>query len=420
MPLILHAADIHLDSPLRGLERYPGAPLGALRGATRRALETMVDRALERKADLVVIAGDLYDGDGDDYATALFLNSQMDRLHQAKIPVCVIRGNHDAVSVLTRYLHCPPNVHILSADHAGTQFFEEIGVAVHGQSFASRAVTSNLAASYPKAVPGLFNLGVLHTSMDGRDGHEPYAPCSLDDLKGRGYQYWALGHVHTPEVLCKDPLVVMPGNLQGRHARECGERGCVWVHVTPGREPIHESETLNVVRWETVTVNVTGVGGLEEVLDLADKALAVTVEQAGAELLAARIHLKGTTTAHGRLVSSQDRLTAELRRAAGLIRGRPVWVEKVKLQTQAPSKPFLEDGPLGTLSEVISELRSRPEEFSSLVNQAIEDLRKKLPHELSEGDLGPQPGDPAWLSSLLDRAEARLEAGLLNAGEEVL
>ncbi len=417
MPNILHAADIHLDSPLRGLEQYQGAPLDALRGGTRRALEQMVDQALERPADLVVIAGDLYDGDGDDYGTALFLNSQMDRLHQANIPVCVIRGNHDAVSQLTRYLHCPPNVHILTADQPQTKFFDEIGVAVHGQSFASRAVTKNLAIAYPKAVPGLFNLGILHTSVQGREGHEDYAPCSVAELVARGYDYWALGHVHKPEDFCEDPLVVMPGNLQGRHVRECGPRGFVWIETALGAKPKLIKSYLDVVRWEIVKVDATGASGLEEVLDRAERALAGTAETAGAALLAARVEIFGLTSAHGKLVSGRERLTAEIRRLAGMVPGYPVWVEKVKLGTREPRRQSFEEGPLGTLSQVVADLRAQPAELATLVSQAIDDMRKKLPHELSEGDFGPQPEDEAWLSAVLDRAQARLEAGLLDAEE---
>jgi len=418
MPIILHAADLHLDSPLRGLERYDGAPVDALRGGTRRALEKMVDQALERRADLLVIAGDLYDGDGDDYGTALFLNGQMDRLHQAKVPVCVIRGNHDAASQLTRYLKCPPNVHIFSSDQPETKFFPDLGVAVHGQSFANRAVTANLAAAYPAAVPGLFNLGVLHTAMGGREGHETYAPCGIDDLMRRGYDYWALGHIHKPEVFCEDPLVVMPGNLQGRHVRECGERGCVWVEAAPGQQPRHTTSVFNVLRWEVVPVDATGASGLDEVLDRAEKALAGIAHTAGAELLAARVEVVGATPAHAKLAARQERLTAELRSLATSIPGYRVWVEKVKLATRPPRKQDYDDGPLRTLVQVVADLRSDPEELKKLVSEAIGDLRKKLPHELDGTDLGPQPENDDWLGAVLDRAQSRLEAGLLGAEDD--
>jgi DNA repair exonuclease SbcCD nuclease subunit len=103
----LHAADIHLDSPLTGLERYEGAPVEELRGATRRALENLVELAIERELDFVLIAGDLYDGDWKDHNTGLFFVDRMNRLREAAIPVVIISGNHDAANRMTRSLRRP-------------------------------------------------------------------------------------------------------------------------------------------------------------------------------------------------------------------------------------------------------------------------------------------------------------------------
>jgi len=76
----IHAADIHLDSPLRGLDRYDGAPVEEIRGATRRALENLVDVCLAERVAFLLIAGDIYDGDWKDYNTGLFFHRQMSRL----------------------------------------------------------------------------------------------------------------------------------------------------------------------------------------------------------------------------------------------------------------------------------------------------------------------------------------------------
>ena len=176
----LHAADIHLDSPLRGLDRYEGAPVDECRGATRRALENLVDGSGERVA-FVAIVGDLYDGDWPDYNTGLFFGKQMVRLRDGGIPVFMIRGNHDAANKMTKDLKLVDNVHVLSSQQAETLVLEDQGVAIHGQSFPTQAVLTNLARSYPARRKGYFNLGLLHTCVDGREGHEPYAPCSLAD-----------------------------------------------------------------------------------------------------------------------------------------------------------------------------------------------------------------------------------------------
>ena len=223
----LHAADIHLDSPLKGLERYENAPVERIRGATRRAFTRLIDLAIEKRVDFVLIAGDLYDGDWRDYNTGLYLVRQLGRLRDARIPVFVIAGNHDAANKMTRMLRLPDNVRFLAHDRPETVRLDDLGVAIHGQSFAKAAVTENLAAAYPAPVSGYINIGLLHTGMGGADGHERYAPCTLEELRLRGYDYWALGHIHARQVLCNDPPVVFAGNVQGRHIRETGPKGCL-------------------------------------------------------------------------------------------------------------------------------------------------------------------------------------------------
>lgn len=150
----IHAADVHLDSPLRGLEKYDGAPVDEIRSATRRALEQLVLLAIDEQVAFVLIAGDIYDGDWPDYNTGLFFNSQMTRLKEAGIRVFLILGNHDAANTMTRSLTLPDNVVKFPHDAAATEVLEDVGVAIHGQSFATRKVTEDLSQSYPDKVTG--------------------------------------------------------------------------------------------------------------------------------------------------------------------------------------------------------------------------------------------------------------------------
>ena len=254
----IHAADIHLDSPLLKLDAYEGAPTGEIRGATRRAFENLVQTAIDEKVAFVLIAGDLYDGDWKDYNTGLYFVSRMGRLREAGIPVFIVAGNHDAASTITKSLRLPENVHVFPADRPATLRLDGMDVAVHGQSFGTPAVKTDLARSYPPAVPGCFNVGLLHTCATGREGHEPYAPCTLETLREKGYDYWALGHVHRREVLLEDPPVVFAGNTQGRHARETGPKGCVLVSVDDAGRPNLDFRPLDVVRWEAAAVDAAG------------------------------------------------------------------------------------------------------------------------------------------------------------------
>jgi DNA repair exonuclease SbcCD nuclease subunit len=232
----LHAADIHLDSPLKGLERYEGVPVEQIRHATRRALENLIQLALDERVQFVLIAGDLYDGDWRDYNTGLFFIKQMARLREADIKVVLIKGNHDAANRMTRTLDLPENVTVLKAAKPDSSELEDIGVVVHGQSFGTAAEERDLSKNYPHGRRGLFNIGLLHTCLTGADGHEPYAPCTLEGLLSKEYDYWALGHVHKREIRHHNPYVVFPGNLQGRKIKEEGAKGCELVTVLDGAD----------------------------------------------------------------------------------------------------------------------------------------------------------------------------------------
>ncbi len=410
----LHAADIHLDSPLRGLERYEGAPVEEIRGATRRAFENLVDLAVSEKVAFLLLAGDLYDGDWKDYNTGLFFASHMRRLDEAGIPVFLIAGNHDAASQITRSLRPPSNVTVLSTKKPETLVIEELEVAIHGQGFASAAVTDDLSLAYPPAVPHFFNIGLLHTSLNGRPGHERYAPCTVEGLQSRGYQYWALGHVHQREVVCRDPWIVFPGALQGRHIRETGPKGATLVTVREREVVEVEHRDLDVFRWALCRVDATGAGDSGEVLDRIGKALERVMAAAEGRTVAVRLAVEGACPAHGELLASPERWISECR-ALG---GGSLWIEKVQLRTRqndAVRDTFAAEDALGGLLKSIQDL----EAGGGLAELAkdFEDLRRKLPPELFEDAEALDPTDPERLRSLLGEVEDLLLSRLLTSPE---
>ncbi len=235
---------------MRGLEADPDAPVAKIRGATRDAFRNLVDHALSESVNFVVAAGDLYDGDWQDWRTGRFLIDQVRRLTDAGIPFIAISGNHDAASVITKSLRMPSDIAIM-LPHAAPDTYRlaDLPVSIHGQSFADRAVTENIARNYPSPDPGRFNIGLLHSAVDDSQ-HLPYAPCSVDQLCSHGYQYWALGHVHKRRVLHRDPWIIFSGNPQGRDVNESGAKGGTLVTVVDGRvagEP--EAICCDTVRW---------------------------------------------------------------------------------------------------------------------------------------------------------------------------
>jgi DNA repair protein SbcD/Mre11 len=189
MVRFLHCADLHLDSPLRGLERYEGAPVQEMREATRRSFANIIDLALEREVNFVLIAGDVFDGDWLDFNTGLFFADQLRRLADANLRAFIVRGNHDALSKISKTVTLPKCVHVFKSAKPTTVVNEDIGYAIHGQSFATGVVTDDLAVQYPDSHSGLLNIGLLHTALAGRQGHEPYAPTTPERLASKGYHY---------------------------------------------------------------------------------------------------------------------------------------------------------------------------------------------------------------------------------------
>ena len=269
----LHAADIHLDSPLKGLAGQEESIAERIRTATREALDQLVGIAIEEQVAFLIIAGDLYDGDWRDYNTGLYFIRQMGRLNQAGIPVYLLHGNHDAESQITRRLALPDNVQVFGSRRPESSRIDDLGVVLHGQSFGQRAVIDNLALTYPEPVARAFNIGVLHTGLGGMGGHDDYAPCSLADLVNKGYDYWALGHVHQAAVLHERPHIVFPGNLQGRHVRETGAKGATLVAVESGE----------VVELATVSCRCAGGpgGGFRACIAQRRRAGGSTIRQRG-------------------------------------------------------------------------------------------------------------------------------------------
>ena len=378
----IHAADPHLDSPLQGLEAHEGAPVEVLRGATRRAFENLVSLAIEESVDFVVIAGDLYDGDWKDYSTGLFFRAQMVRLQNRGTPVYLIAGNHDAASVITKKLSLPENVHVFST--RTTESLEVAGhpITIHGRGFPNRAVPENLAIEYPMAVPGRFNLGLLHTSLTGRPGHDTYAPCSVAQLREKGYQYWALGHIHQPEVINEDPWIVFAGNCQGRHIKETGARGCRLVTVSDSLQVEGvEWRSLDVVRWAELNIDLSGIETETEATRLVSDAMGKAVTAAEGRLVAARIILSGTTQLHGSLHRNDEHWNAQFLASAQDHGADAIWIERIKVST-SPVYDLAELAERDDLTKIVVSNLNETDHKPILLPPEIEEMLSVLPLEI--------------------------------------
>jgi DNA repair exonuclease SbcCD nuclease subunit len=398
----LHAADIHLDSPLAGLQARADELPEELRHCTRHAFAALVDLAIAEDVAFVVIAGDLYDGDWKDFSTGLFFAAQMKRLGR---PCFLLRGNHDAHSVITKRLKLPENVREFSARRAETVIVAEFGVALHGQSFPDREVPEDLSAGYPDPLPGLLNIGVLHSSGDDPGEHATYAPCTPERLRDKGYDYWALGHIHQRRVLHERPWIVFPGNLQGRHAKETGAKGCTLVTIEDGRIAAVEHRSLDVLRWLALEVDATEADATH-LLDRLSAAVRAAIASAEDRPVLARLTLVGETALHASLPDLFDELAAHCTGAAIEAGGR-LWIEKVQLRTRPPAR-LAADTPEPLRNAFLQALEDRS--VADALRADLEALRQKVPAPArAAADI---PADALGLTRLAEEAWEAVVAAL--------
>lgn len=367
-----------------GLSAYQGAPVQTLRSATRAAFVNLVDRTIEDQVDFLVIAGDLYDGDWRDFNTGIFFAQQMGRLKKAKIPVFILFGNHDAASEITKQLQLPDNVIVFSHLKPESHPLDHISVVLHGQSFRRKDTSENLVSRYPDPIPGFFNIGVLHTALEGHPQHARYAPCTLEELRSLRYDYWALGHVHEYAVHCEDPLIVFPGNLQGRHIREPGPRGAVLVSVEHGRARA-ERLFVDVLRWQRLDIQTNDVGSFDDVVSLIRVRISELVEnEPDGKPLAVRVQLTGRTAAHGDLFGREHELRAQVLAQAVALASEAVWVEKVVVDTQPVDDPHAiqaREDAIGELHALLEKAADDPQMVAEL-QQEFADLLSKTPRAI--------------------------------------
>ncbi len=329
----LHCADLHLGSPLLGLSLKDEAIARRFAQASRDAFSDLVTAAIAERVAFVLIAGDVYDGEWKDTAIGLFFARELSRLHRAEIPVFIIHGNHDAKNVVTSAIPLPGNVTTFPVKRAKTQKLEALRVAIHGRSFLEREETENWAPTYPEAVTGYFNIGMLHTSCDGKPGHASYAPCTTQDLVAKSYDYWALGHVHQFEVLHENPHIVYPGNLQGRSIRECGPKGAVFVDVQDGRVRDLRRVITDQARWAEVVLDASRHDNREALLSAVAQAFRPVAGEAEGKLVAARLRLTGATALHRSLLADPGGFAVDAL-AAAQQNAEDIWIEKLRLDTR--------------------------------------------------------------------------------------
>jgi exonuclease SbcD len=424
-PRFLHAADLHLGAPLLSLgRRLDDGHAESYRWLARKALDNLVDTAISRAVDFVVLAGDIYDDADREVSAQIRFANALGRLRDAEIPVFIVHGNHDPVVTSYRPAAAlPPNVTVFEPGRVTTHVLglaDGTEIAVAGTSFGRVHESENLAARFATIdTGGRRCVGVLHANVEGTVGHDPYAPCSVDDLRAAPVHYWALGHVHlrTLESLGHERWWAYSGNLQGRSTKpsECGPKGVLVAEFTADGVAEAEFAACDAVRFERIDVDVSEAADAGDVFDLAAEQIRRHAEDAGPIPLLIRLGLTGATAAHGALIDESMDLTALMRDSHPDCIGEGAILAVTCSTTPAISRAQLLDRQdlLAAVLQRLDELRAGG---ADVIDAAVfDDLGSTISHrrtrELLTSARGRAPGLGA---DVLDAVEQRLISALVE------
>lgn len=328
----IHAADLHLDSPFSGLKDMPSSILKELREAPFKAFQTIINEAISLQVDFIVLSGDLFDGENRSLRTQVRFRTEMEKLQQYQIPAYIIHGNHDHLSGSWITVKLPDNVHVFSGQTEVKRFEKIDGTTVHlyGFSYPRRHVRERMIETYIKAEGADYHIGLLHGNLEGISEHSPYAPFSLKELAAKDFDYWALGHIHKHQVVSEDPLVIYPGNIQGRNRKESGVKGCLLVQFDGDMKRHSFIETSEVI-WESETIEITADGGFDALFKQCREVIKRKAFDGKSFLLELKLDTGDAAGASGEYLEELIRILQEEDQGESF-----VWVYKIKVIQSMP------------------------------------------------------------------------------------
>lgn len=405
----VRTADLHLDSPFVGISRLDDSVANRLREATFHTFERMLDICIDQRVDFLLIAGDVYNSRDRSLRAQIRFRDGLARLSDAGISAFVVHGNHDPLDSWSASLRWPERVHIFGGREVERVVVGENGdvfAQIYGISYPTRDVRRNLAREFRRVDDGPFAIGLLHCNLGDSTGHEPYAPCTVEDLVSVGMDYWALGHVHDRAIVCPEgPAIAYPGNPQGCNVREQKARGCYLVQVDTEGHPSIDFVAVDTIRWFWESVSIEQASSEEELIDTVENLCAVVQDQADNRPALCRVTLEGRSPMHRKLMQSGfvDDLVRVIRESEG-DRDPSVWLERIEVDTRPvvdvearrSGQDFLSD-----LLALIREYRDDPTLLSSLRSELVPLFESR------RGRLFVEPLTDAELLQCLDVAEAR-------------
>ncbi|WP_167577469.1 DNA repair exonuclease [Ammoniphilus sp. YIM 78166] len=290
----VHAADLHLDTPFVGLSQLPPPLRERIHESTFQAYDELIQFCIDERVDFLVLSGDIFNSADRSLRAQLRFRDGLARLSSQGISSYVIHGNHDPLDGYRARLDWPEGVHIFEGDRVESVPFMKAGreqARIYGISYATSHVQENLAPLFRRETHDVFAIGILHTNVGSVSAHGNYAPCSIEDLNKAGMDYWALGHIHARNVLKQaNPVIVYPGNTQGRSFKETGEKGCYLVRVENGLPSLH-FKPLDKVRWFDLRIDASGCHTEQQLISLLDEHMNDCMQHAGGGSVITRVTL---------------------------------------------------------------------------------------------------------------------------------
>ena len=416
----IHTADLHLDSPFIGIYEINEELRESLVNATFEAYDTIIDLCIEKEVDFLLIAGDVYDSANKSLYAQLKFIKGLDRLSNAGIQTIIAHGNHDPLNGWSATLNWPEDVHIMSGDTIDSIQLEKDEthvVTIFGTSYPEQHIWTNLAQKFPKRENNeVFTIGLLHCMVGSSTEHDPYAACTMQDLKDLDYDYWALGHIHVPSVINEtDPVVVYSGNPQGRHIKEAGSRGCYLVTVDTKNEISKEFIETDTIRWYVEDISIEGMESEEDLILQIRECIDTILDGADGRSVICRFILTGRGPLHRTLTKEGtiDDIIQYIREEENL-GSQFVWVERLVNNTSMPiersvlleRKDFV-----GDIVRIVDDICQDEESLESL-KTSLEPLFKSAKGRKVIKDI-----DKEELMGLVHRAEGLLLDNIMSEVE---
>lgn len=372
---LLHTADLHLDSPLNSLALSDDELRHQVRAASRKALENIVDLALEHQAIALLVSGDLFDRAERSARTAVFLTVQFDRLKDAGIRVFYVKGNHDAVNPISGGANFPNNVHLFSGHGGVVELGEDL--CIHGVSFSGKLMPESLIPKFKPPVAGKVNIALMHTSVAGASGHDTYAPCSVNDMRSAGFDYWALGHIHKRQIYCEEPWIVMPGIPQGRDVGEAGTKSVTLIEIDDGQISTKELKT-SVIEFNQIYIDISACEDQDDLRCTLVQEISRYGDQLESPVGIVRVLLDGQSNLSWQILRDRkilEGLIDQFARDTGRL-----WIDKVVFDVEAKMEAGAPDA-TSELMTIMTELQAE-DQYTSQFHVDANRVFDQLPQEI--------------------------------------